>query len=266
MIDRSSLIPKFSLHHYWHQKEHFALAVDTYSQWSMFAVEDGSFEFEIAASTGVASHGEIVICPPHVPFKRTITSPLSFHFILFTWENEPLDMFTEENIFMGKIHLHDTKRLSSNYYYLRKKAEQFTPADQNLKNHILKDIWLLHCEEMNHTFSFTEIASDDHLMNKAAEYLSQYAENTLSLKSLADSLDLSPVQLTRQFFRAFACTPMDFLTSIRLQKAKNMLMETDLPLDQIADNCGYENGFYFSRVFSKKMKISPSAFRKAYRV
>jgi AraC family transcriptional regulator len=266
MIDHSKLIPKLALHHYWHKKPHFSLKVDTYSEWSMFAVEEGSFEYDIASSLGIATFGDIVICPPHVPFHRTIVNPLSFHFILFTWENELFDTFTHENSLVGKVRLHDTKRLSSDYYYLRKKAVQYASTDQNLKNHILKDIWLLHCEEMNHTFSFTEIVSDDLLMNKAAKHLRQYAKSTLSMKTLADSLGLSPVKLTRQFFRAFGCTPMDFLTSVRLQKAKNMLMETDMPLHQIAENCGYENGFYFSRVFSKKMKVSPSAYRKAYRV
>lgn len=266
MTEHSNLLPKLIFHHYWDQKADFLLGVDTYAHWSMIAVEDGCFKYDFASSSGTASNGEIVICPPNTSFRRKTVTPLSFHFIIFTWESEQSDSQILEGSLMGKIRLHDTKRLYSNYHYLRSKAEHYAPADELLKSHMLKDIWLLHCEEMNRTISISEHVSDDLLMNKVAEYFKQNLEKPQKVKAIADSLGLSPVQLTRQFFRAYGITPIDFLTSIRLQRAKNLLMETDLSLHQIALSCGYENGFYFSRIFTKKMKVSPSVYRESYRV
>jgi len=52
------------------------------------------------------------------------------------------------------------------------------------------------------------------------------------------------------------------LTSLRLRKAQSLLLETNKTLEDIAEKCGYKNGFYFSRRFSKKLNISPSEYRK----
>jgi transcriptional regulator GlxA family with amidase domain len=45
-----------------------------------------------------------------------------------------------------------------------------------------------------------------------------------------------------------------------------MLLETNYPLDHIAEQCGSENGFYLSRVFSKKFEMSPSAYRSTHQM
>ncbi|MCZ8523462.1 helix-turn-helix domain-containing protein [Paenibacillus mucilaginosus] len=51
-----------------------------------------------------------------------------------------------------------------------------------------------------------------------------------------------------------------------MQRARTLLLETSLTLDEIADRCGYENGFYLSRIFSRKMRVPPSVYRKIHRV
>ncbi|WP_315373425.1 helix-turn-helix transcriptional regulator, partial [Paenibacillus xylanexedens] len=88
----------------------------------------------------------------------------------------------------------------------------------------------------------------------------------ISLQELAQRLALSPVQLTRRFREAFQETPSGYLKRVRLKKAQNLLADSSLTLNQIAERCGYENGFYLSRVFSKTLGISPSEYRRRHRV
>ncbi|MGO4275503.1 helix-turn-helix domain-containing protein, partial [Paenibacillus sp. TAF58] len=54
-------------------------------------------------------------------------------------------------------------------------------------------------------------------------------------------------------------------TLLRLQRAKSLLIDTDHTIDHIAEQCGYQNGFYLSRIFTAKLKISPSVYRRTYR-
>nr|WP_286672596.1 helix-turn-helix transcriptional regulator [Cohnella hashimotonis] len=91
-------------------------------------------------------------------------------------------------------------------------------------------------------------------------------EPDFSLQDIAGQCGLRASQLSTRFQAAYGMSPIRFATSVRLAKAAKLLVETDLTLDDIAERCGYQNAFYFSRVFSKQMKISPSLFRRANQV
>jgi AraC family transcriptional regulator len=54
----------------------------------------------------------------------------------------------------------------------------------------------------------------------------------------------------------------NFATQLRLDEAKKLLLETNKTLEEIVSLCGYENGSYLSRVFSSKVRINASEFRK----
>ncbi|HEY0826808.1 MAG TPA: AraC family transcriptional regulator, partial [Bacilli bacterium] len=119
----------------------------------------------------------------------------------------------------------------------------------------------------NHPNQFAvEPDSDDPLTIQAAIIIQEQAYEFISLKRLADSLGLNPVQFTRRFQSAYHITPSQYLKNIRMHRARSLLTETDLTLDQIAGRCGYENGFYLSRVFSQTMKMSPSQYRRTHQV
>lgn len=69
---------------YWRHKEHFLMDTDTHHTWMMFAVESGSFRFEIGEAAGIAKRGDLVFCPPFVPFRRRVLEPLTFFAFTFT--------------------------------------------------------------------------------------------------------------------------------------------------------------------------------------
>ncbi len=250
-------------HIYWKQKGQFALASDCYNSWVAFAVEEGVFKYEIGQHSGSASFGDLVVCPPGVTFHRETVTPLTFHYIQFNCnEEETLRLVLSA----GKFHINDTKRLSSNYAYLRQSSEDSGPLIQDWKTHLIADLWLLHQLESRMEVVRERKFTEDALMAEAAALLEQHAGTSLSLQNIARSLALSPVQLTRRFQEAFQETPSQYLKSIRLKRAKKLLQDSELNLTQIAERCGYENGFYLSRVFSKTMGMSPTEYRKRHRV
>ncbi|MNI69635.1 Xylose operon regulatory protein [compost metagenome] len=109
--------------------------------------------------------------------------------------------------------------------------------------------------------------STDPLMHQAAAFIAEHACGMdLSLALLSTQLKLYPSQLTRRFQASYGVSPIEYATEVRLQKARSLLIETNLTIDEIADLCGYQNGFYFSRIFERKMKLRPSYYRKNYRI
>ena len=135
---------------------------------------------------------------------------------------------------------------------------------------ILNDIWQLACEVWDREHLRDEMLlvpeSDDALMIRAAEWLHQNAYTPFSMRALSDSLDLSPVQFTRRFRKTYRIAPSDYVRALRLGKVAELLLDTEMTLDQIAICCGYENGLYLSRVFSKNMGMSPSKYRDLNRL
>ncbi len=250
--------PFISVHNYWEKKQQFQLKEDLYDQWVVFAIEHGEFRYEIDKHIGSASFGDLVFCPPHTAFRRETITPLTFHFIQFTNEHHEFPI--------GKLSVNDTTRLLANYQYLRKLALFNDSQSMELKNHYVLDILYTSKLEKMENQSQVITSSNDPLINQAALIIQKQAWETISLKTLALSLGLSPVQLTRRFQNAFQVTPSQFLKSIRMKRAQHLLTETNLTLDQIAKRCGYENGFYLSRVFTQSERMSPSLYRRTHQV
>ncbi len=250
-------------HIYWKKKAEFALAEDIYDAWVVFAVEEGVFRYEIDGQTGEAGFADLVLCPPRVPFRRETVTPLTFHYMLFRCNSVDAENHLPP---IGKSLINDTKRLASTYAYLRLASEDNDEATTEWKTHLMMDLWRLHQWERRQSRLMETKFTEDALMAEAAVLLEEWAGEAVSLRTLAEHLALSPVQLTRRFREAFQETPSDYLKAIRLKKAKDLLADSRLTLTQIAERCGYENGFYLSRVFSSTIGISPSEYRRRHQV
>lgn len=68
----------------------------------------------------------------------------------------------------------------------------------------------------------------------------------------------------RRFVRATGLAPMDYVHTLRLEEAKQMLETTSLPIEDIARDVGYEDGSFFRRLFRRKVGITPQDYRKRF--
>ena len=71
----------------------------------------------------------------------------------------------------------------------------------------------------------------------------------------------SPDYLARIFKKVMNITPTEAIIEARLQRAKELLLTSQRSISEIADLCGYQNAFYFSNQFKKKLGVSPLKFR-----
>ena len=90
--------------------------------------------------------------------------------------------------------------------------------------------------------------------------------DALELRNLAQAAHLSPAQLTRKFKTALGVSPMEYLRSYRLERARELLAKSDLGVRHVAAQCGFDDADYFSRVFKSHFGLSPSEFRHSMRV
>lgn len=96
------------------------------------------------------------------------------------------------------------------------------------------------------------------LVSSAAYYLASHYADQLTLPQLADHLHVSESHLSRLFKQLKGQSPMNYLTGVRMQKAKTMLNEKDLPVKEVAAEVGYQDPFYFSKLYKKNFGATPS--------
>ena len=99
------------------------------------------------------------------------------------------------------------------------------------------------------------------LISLTREYLNDNITNTVTLDVISENIGVSKYYLHRIFKEIMAKTPLEYLTWIRLNKAKNKLKHSRNSIFEIAVDCGFENSSYFSNVFKKHIGISPSEYR-----
>jgi len=107
-----------------------------------------------------------------------------------------------------------------------------------------------------------QIQSQSDLIHRAIEYIQNHYTEPINRDTLAAYVSLSPSYFSTLFKARTGLTPMEYITKLRLDKAKQLLLSTRLPITQIAMGVGFANSFYFTRVFKKHTGLSPREFRK----
>jgi AraC family transcriptional regulator len=96
------------------------------------------------------------------------------------------------------------------------------------------------------------------------EHMRENMERDVSIQELALVSHCSPTHFARRFRSTFDCTPHRYLTRMRIDHAKRLLVQTDLPIGQIGALCGFPDHAYFSSLFRRTVGMTPMAYRAAH--
>jgi AraC-like DNA-binding protein len=99
------------------------------------------------------------------------------------------------------------------------------------------------------------------LLEEIRRYLQSHYQYEITRDSVAAEFDVTPNHLSRLFQTHGRMTFNHYLTSVRIDRAKHLLRNYNLKLDDIASRCGYHDTPYFWHVFKKITKTTPMAYR-----
>lgn len=99
-------------------------------------------------------------------------------------------------------------------------------------------------------------------IHRTLEQVNRKYATELSLKTLAAGFNVSPAYLGQLFKEETGKYFNDYLTEVRLQTSRSLLLETNLKINEIVQRIGIPNQSYFNRVFKKTYDISPMEFRR----
>ncbi|MGI6143454.1 MAG: helix-turn-helix domain-containing protein [bacterium] len=102
-------------------------------------------------------------------------------------------------------------------------------------------------------------------IKQAKRYMSQHFGKQITLEEISRRVHLSPYYFSRLFKEREGLTFIEYLTSLRIEEAKRLLLKTEDKIEVIAQTVGYGEANYFSRLFKRKVGMSPGEYRKRCR-
>jgi len=99
---------------------------------------------------------------------------------------------------------------------------------------------------------------------KAKIYLAENISTQIKFKKLADELNVGYSWFRRMFHHYTQLSPSQYFLLLKLNKAKTLLIETTMQINEISEFLGFKNQYYFSRFFKQKIGVSPLQWRKSY--
>lgn len=124
-------------------------------------------------------------------------------------------------------------------------------------------VWTLSkCEQNVYTPKASAKNSIPPLILKVIDYLNEHYAEKQTLEDIASRFFISKTALSYSFKKYMDCTLIDFLLSIRITKAKELLLGTKKSVEEISELCGFSSANYFGLIFKQKERLSPAHYRK----
>lgn len=168
-------------------------------------------------------------------------------------------IFIQPNKNIKKLILKDVYNIIKAYDNL----EQFNYV--NIESNVLHLIYLLLSNLLEKKNSLNSFSHQDQRIIKIAQYIDKHYNEEISIKDIADKFNLSPIYLSRYFKAHLNITIKEYLTSIRLKKARNDLIFTDYSILEIAYMHGFPNPKSFTTAFKKYYLKTPAKYREEVR-
>ncbi|MBO7711630.1 MAG: helix-turn-helix domain-containing protein [Lachnospiraceae bacterium] len=111
----------------------------------------------------------------------------------------------------------------------------------------------------------SEIPEGEQFLNEIIQYIDRHYNERITLEQLAQRTHISKSYLTRRFRQFTGETVVTYINRLRLQYARELLINTDRNISEIAWDVGFESPKYFHRVFKRETGMSPAGFRRSGR-
>ena len=218
----------------------------------LMLVKSGTFSVEANGQTHTVKENEAFLFKKGCFHQRKILKKCAFYVFRF---DSDVDVFKNSHIIF-----HDIERIKSTLNLLESIDRSINNNDFRLKQNLLLDIIGQYLVE-NEFYTQSQIR--DEKIEEALNYISRNLHLKINLKCAAKLTNLSYIQFLRRFQKSTGVTPTEYIASLRVQKAKTLLSDTDYRIKEIAEKCGFESEYYFSNFFKKNLGLSPKAFRNS---
>lgn len=222
---------------------------------------DGVIRYDLEGTVFEAHAGQVLRLPKNIAYngKKLDSGVLTYYCIDFLTENEgEYDALPLPYAFTPS----DGNEVENRFAALEHKWNDPLPAyAMECKRDILDLLGHLVKDQANSEYGYGERSR----VLSMCEYISDNLHRAeLSVKEIAMRFHLSETHLRRVFGAEMGVSPLEYLISLRIRRAKAFLIsKRDKSIAEIGEECGYSSQYYFSASFRKETGVSPLEYRRS---
>lgn len=215
----------------------------------------GSANFSLNGEVYAIHKGVILHAGPNMAIDIKVTSKEPWHYTVLHYEmlNRPFSMD------IGHFEIATGHHHKMDYFVHQLIHFEKIPGDMNrlkCKSLFLQLVeFIVICAKMQ---------TSNNVVDQAITYMIEHYNLPITIAEIAEELECDRRRFAYLFDKQIGMSPIQFLTEIRLKKSRELLRTTSIPIKEIAELIGYQDAFYFCRVFKKQYHMTPTNFRKQY--
>ena len=265
----------FSTYHIENAGRSFQIPVHWHDEFEIIYVRSGFLTVSISGESYIGKTGEaFVVSPGNLHLMGSQSGTVDYYTFLFPLKyisfrtDDMLDEKLLEPLNSGHLmicpRVKDTaKELCEQLIeiYEAKKDESESKITTQVRTKIILLQFIL--EMWKKGFVIEKDTSGRNTVEKEmVSYIQQNFTGKISLREFGEQFHLSEKYISRYFKEHFHITLSQYVTYLRLEHAKQLLQDTDIPVTAVAMQSGYQNVSYFIRSFQKAYAVSPLKYRK----
>ena len=265
----------FSTYHIENAGRSFQIPVHWHDEFEILYVRGGFLAVSISGESYIGKTGDaFVVSPGNLHLMGSQTGTVDYYTFLFPLKyisfrtDDMLDEKLLEPLNSGHLmicpRVKDTaKELCEQLIeiYEAKKDESESKITTQVRTKIILLQFIL--EMWKKGFVIENDTSGRNTVEKEmVSYIQQNFTGKISLREFGEQFHLSEKYISRYFKEHFHITLSQYVTYLRLEHAKQLLQDTDIPVTDVAMQSGYQNVSYFIRSFQKAYAVSPLKYRK----
>ena len=265
----------FSTYHIENAGRSFQIPVHWHDEFEIIYVRSGFLAVSISGESYIGKTGDaFVVSPGNLHLMGSQTGTVDYYTFLFPLKyisfrtDDMLDEKLLEPLNSGHLmicpRVKDTaKELCEQLIeiYEAKKDESVSKITTQIRTKIILLQFIL--EMWKKGFVIENDTSGRNTVEKEmVSYIQQNFTGKISLREFGEQFHLSEKYISRYFKEHFHITLSQYVTYLRLEHAKQLLQDTDIPVTDVAMQSGYQNVSYFIRSFQKAYAVSPLKYRK----
>ena len=265
----------FSTYHIENAGRSFQIPVHWHDEFEIIYVRSGFLTVSISGESYIGKTGDaFVVSPGNLHLMGSDTGIVDYYTFLFPLkyisfrtddmlDEKLLEPLNSGHLMIGPRVKDTAKELCEQLIeiYMAKKDESESKITTQIRTKIILLQFIL--EMWKKGFVMENDTSGRNTVEKEmVSYIQQNFTGKISLREFGEQFHLSEKYISRYFKEHFHITLSQYVTYLRLEHAKQLLQDTDIPVTDVAMQSGYQNVSYFIRSFQKAYAVSPLKYRK----